>query len=447
MSNLNIEPLNLLLKDVSSGASNLFDALQEAQLGRFEVEGVGTCQLLHVNIIADSDPACYYQMIEQTPYQGCAYTLLLLLVRDYFYCESNERFERIIHHAGPKGLAFIIKALLAEYVNPQRISQDNSPLVMQILRNRADVRPILMLVTVLVLIYETQGALDEADVNPPGSVIRQRKMGLLRKVLDEFNCKGAISNSEFVRLFGIENLWDADLMCRVEETGKSLLFDERYAAALMVARQLELELSDHDYEELALDALFYNSRASCWQTKHWRTLSVYIADTIAGLQEVGSVWKNVSTMAVQTLHRQSHQYYLGDSGNGLCSELYLCMLPNLIYNLLSEKKVDLAVKVWERAWNECLTALYSWTLPIVPFHVAQLLFYHKVMDMPSDVCSKSSVQMLNELPSVFLPGGCIESTANACLSTLARNCRELERIRLYDPLLYQKLEHPHAVCK
>ena len=30
MSNLNIEPLNLLLKDVSSGASNLFDALQEA---------------------------------------------------------------------------------------------------------------------------------------------------------------------------------------------------------------------------------------------------------------------------------------------------------------------------------------------------------------------------------------------------------------------------------
>jgi hypothetical protein len=215
----------------------------------------------------------------------------------------------------------------------------------------------------------------------------------------------------------------------------------------MVSRQLMLVLPYAEYKMLILGALRHNSQASSWEERGWRTLSAYLADAIASIDDVEELWQKVALSYVQALHRQSHQYYLGASSNGCSGELYLCMLPNLVDRLLSAGRMELAARVWTRAWNECLTALYSWTLPIVPFHVAQLLFYHKVVDLPSGMCSKSSVQMLNELPSVFLPGGRIESTANACLSTLVRNCRNLERIKLYDPLLYQKLEHPHTVCK
>lgn len=432
--------LNLMLRKSASVEYRLFEILRESQAGCYEIEGDDIRRLLQLNELAHSDADRYFSMIEQTGYHKCAYALLLLLTRDYYYVPMDDSFGGFIEKAGLKGLALIIKALLAEYVNLQNSAQDNGQLIMQIFRLRADVRPSLILTIVTILIYETQGALDVDTKNVPGAVIRQRKIDLLKKIIDAYNQGDQISTESFECFFGITQGWDVDGVRRAEETGRSLLSDEKYAAALMVSRQLELELSSREYEMLVLGALYHNSQASSWQERNWRTLSAYLVDAIASRDDAEDLWQRVSLAFVQALHRQSHRYYLGDSSNGCREEVYLCMLPNLVDKLLSAKRMGLAVQVWERAWNDCLTALYSWTLPVVPFYVAQLLFYHKVMDIPAGLCPRSSVQMLDELPLVFLPGGSIEDTANACLLTVSRECKKLERIKIQDPLLYHKLE-------
>ncbi len=447
MDKVNEDLFNLMAGKSASGEYCLFDVLQESRVGSCEIEGVDIRYLLQLNDLVRNDAERYFSMIEQTRHYECAYVLLLFLVREHFYSPMNDSFRDIVEKAGEKGLVLIVKAMLLEYLNPQDGAQDNGQLVMQILRLRADVRDSLILTIVLVLIYETQGALDGTLENLPRIAIRQRKLDLLKKVVDEYNKSSQISTDVFRQYFGIEKGWDVEEMRRAEETGKMLRFDERYAAALMVSRQLMLALPGAEYEMLILGALRYNSQASIWKERSWCTLSVYLADAIASIDDVEELWQKVALSYVQALHRLSHQYYLGDSSNGCSGELYLCMLPNLIDRLLSAGRMELATRVWTRAWNDCLTALYSWPLPIVPFHVTQLLLYHKVMGIPSDLCSRSSVQMLNDLPSVFLPGGYIENTANACLSTLSRNCKDFDQIKLDDPMLYQKLEHHLENCK
>ena len=447
MDKVNEDLFNLMAGKSASGEYCLFDVLQESRVGSCEIEGVDIRCLLQLNDLVRNDAERYFSMIEQTRHYECAYVLLLFLVREHFYSPMNDSFRDIVEKAGEKGLVLIVKAMLLEYLNPQDGAQDNGQLVMQILRLRADVRDSLILTIVLVLIYETQGALDGTLENLPRIAIRQRKLDLLKKVVDEYNKSSQISTDVFRQYFGIEKGWDVEEMRRAEETGKMLRFDERYAAALMVSRQLMLALPGAEYEMLILGALRYNSQASIWKERSWCTLSAYLADAIASIDDVEELWQKVALSYVQALHRLSHQYYLGDSSNGCSGELYLCMLPNLIDRLLSAGRMELATRVWTRAWNDCLTALYSWPLPIVPFHVTQLLLYHKVMGIPSDLCSRSSVQMLNDLPSVFLPGGYIENTANACLSTLSRNCKDFDQIKLDDPMLYQKLEHHLENCK
>lgn len=447
MDKVNEDLFNLMAGKSASGEYCLFDVLQGSRVGSCKIEGVDIRCLLQLNGLVQNDAERYFSMIEQTRHYECAYVLLLFLAREHFYSPMNDSFRDIVEKAGEKGLALIVKAMLLEYLNPQDGSQDNGQLVMQILRLRADVRASIILTIVLVLIYETQGALEGTTENMPRTAIRQRKFDLLKNVVDEYNKSSQIPADVFGHFFGIEKGWNVEEMRRAEETGKMLRFDERYAAALMVSRQLMLALPYAKYEMLILGALRHNSQASSWEERSWRTLSAYLADAIASIDDVEELWQKVALSYVQALHRQSHQYYLGASSNGRSGELYLCMLPNLVDRLLSAGRMELAARVWTRAWNDCLTALYSWTLPIVPFHVTQLLFFHKVMDIPSDLYSRSSVQMLNDLPLVFLPGGCIENTANACLSTLSRNCKNFDKIKFNDPMLYQKLEQHLVNCK
>ena len=203
MDKVNEDLFNLMAGKSASGEYCLFDVLQESRVGSCEIEGVDIRCLLQLNDLVRNDAERYFSMIEQTRHYECAYVLLLFLVREHFYSPMNDSFRDIVEKAGEKGLVLIVKAMLLEYLNPQDGAQDNGQLVMQILRLRADVRDSLILTIVLVLIYETQGALDGTLENLPRIAIRQRKLDLLKKVVDEYNKSSQISTDVFRQYFGI----------------------------------------------------------------------------------------------------------------------------------------------------------------------------------------------------------------------------------------------------
>lgn len=425
-----------LMQDVASRKMCLFELYRESREHRRK-DDLCIYDFLKLNELASKDLVRYCSILEGTSHVSTAYTLINILSGDWMYGKLNRDYDRFVAMAGERCLKLLIESLVENFCNPRDISQDNEAAIYRILDLRDDLRPMLLLGTASDLIYETCGALQPRKVGEDEvESIRGRKIALLERITTKYKSDILrISEDDIRKFFGYEDRWSDDEYRNARETGKSLGFNEGCAAALMTIRQFDISIPKREFSKLIVGALQFNSLASVWKVDNQSVLSVYLADSLVEGCDEQLIVDIVLEGLVAALYRQSHSYYLGNSESTRVADMYLWMLPDLVARLADKGDYALARRIFDRGWNDCLTALYSWVLPVTPLHVIQLLFYYRVFKLRShegDGCAK----LIEDLPQVCISNGQWVKIEDACLGTIRRNCINPQDLQEISPDIY-----------
>lgn len=426
-----------LTQDMVSHKSCLFELYRESRENYRQIEKFHVYDFLKINELVDKDVKRYCSIIEHASYVSVAYILIDVLSNEWKYGELNEDFERFVTHAGERCLLLLIESFLEDFCNSRDNNQNNEAAIYRILDLRIDLRPVLLLGIASNLIYATFGALrSRKDGTDRREMLRERKISLLEKITDKYKLDISRITENIIRnFFGYDCKRLDDNYRNTRETGKPLGFNEGFAAALMAIRQFDISISESEFSKLVIGALQYNSLASVWKVDNQNVLSVYLADSLVEGCGKQSILDIVCKEVVNTLYRQSHSYYLGNSDGTRAAELYLWMLPDLVARLADKGDCSLANLIFDRGWNDCITALYSWVLPSTPLHVIQLLFYYRVFKLISREGSECA-NLLEGMPQVCMPNGQWVKVADACVGTIERNCADLQKLKELSSTLY-----------
>lgn len=435
-----IEQMIAVLKTEKGRRTDLGFSVMKASygLGR-SIEGRDWYDFMAVNELAEKDPERYFSIIETTPYDDIAGEMLCVLLMPFRHKGASEDFVSLIAHLGAKGALLMIRLLIDDYVDV-RTKDTNQDLIWAIVDASEEYRRMLLMGALAYMIYSTRGALEQKSGNELADAVRDVKLRFLDEIVGryELDC-GNLGYDDLVRFFNLNAVGDTEQLERMQETGLSGRLVGCYADALMLARRIDIKLTEAQLWSLTRGALLSNDISHYWATRDLPTLSLYLADAICSSEDVCGMWTRVSKVMRQALYRESRQYYLGSSGRSKSVELYLCLVPSLIENVIDDRRLADAYEIWREAWNACVTALYSWTIPSVPFHIAQFLFVYKVVHLSPYTKEWDNDQLLSQLPVVWLQAGRFENVATACLITLAKNLPDRSMLKDYEPKLFERL--------
>lgn len=407
-------------------------------LGR-SIEGYDLYDFLPINELVEKDPERYFSIIETTPCDEIASEMLFVLLMPFRHKVASGDFASLVSHLGVRGALLVIRILIDDYVD-MRTKDTNQDLIWAIIDASEEYRGMLLMGTLAYVIYSTRGALEQKLGNELADSVRDVKLRLMDEIMDRYESDcSKLGYDDFVCFFNLNAVGDTEQLERMQETGLSGRLEGCYADALMLARRLDMKLTEDQLWSLTRGALLSNDISHYWATRDLPTLSLYLADAICSSGDARGMWKQVSNAMQQALYRESRQYYLGAPGRSKSVELYLCLVPNVIENLIADDHLADACAIWFEAWNVCVTALYSWTIPSVPFHIVQFLFVYKVVYLSPYTKVWDNDKLLSQLPVVWLQAGCFENVATACLRTLARNLPDGSFLGDNEPDLSERL--------
>lgn len=435
-----IEQMIAVLKSGVGRRTDLGFGVMKVSYGSVRsIEGYDCYDFMKVNELADKDPDRYFSIIETTPYDDIASEMLCVLLMPFRRKGASEDFVSLIAHFGAKGALLMIRLLIDDYVDV-RTKDTNQDLIWAIIDASEEYRSMLLMGTLAYVIYSTRGALEQKLGNELADSVRDAKLRLMDEIVDRYesDCSN-LGYDDFVCFFNLNAVRDTEQLERMQETGLSGRLEGCYADALMLARRLDMKLTEDQLWSLTRGALLSNDISHYWATRDLPTLSLYLADAICSSGDACGMWARLSNAMQQALYRESRQYYLGGPGRSKSVELYLCLVPNVIENLIADDHLADAYAIWFEAWNACVTALYSWTIPSVPFHIVQFLFVYKVVYLSPYTKEWDNEQLLSQLPVVWLQAGHFEKVANACLKTLSKNLQDKSMLKDNEPKLFSRL--------
>lgn len=435
-----IEQMIAVLKSEKGRRADLGFGVMKVSYGTARsVDGYDCYDFMAVNELAEKDPDRYFSVIETTQYDDIASEMLCGLLMPFSHKGATEDFMSLFMHLGAKGVLLLLRLLIDDYVDV-RTMDTNQDLIWAIIDASEEYRGMLLMGTLAYVIYSTRGALEQKLGNELADSVRDVKLRLMDEIMDRYESDcSKLGYDDFVCFFNLNAVGDTEQLERMQETGLSGRLEGCYADALMLARRLDMKLTEDQLWSLTRGALLSNDISHYWATRDLPTLSLYLADAICSSGDARGMWKQVSNAMQQALYRESRQYYLGAPGRSKSVELYLCLVPNVIENLIADDQLADACAIWFEAWNVCVTALYSWTIPSVPFHIVQFLFVYKVVYLSPYTKVWDNDKLLSQLPVVWLQAGCFENVATACLRTLARNLPDGSFLGDNEPDLSERL--------
>ena len=404
-----------------------------------DVAGYARCDFLKINEIAKREPNRYFNVIEKSQYCDVANEMLWCLLKPFFYKSCNSDFLHLVAHMGVKGAMLSMRLLMDAYVDAQT-QNTNKDLLFAIINAKTEHRRTLLMGTLAYIIFTTSGALELKTGNPLADSMREAKV----KLLEDFACCyesdcRKLSFNDISFFFQLNSTWDKEQVDRAIYTGMPCELSGCYSDALMLVCRLGIELDPEQVISLILGAMFSNDSSRYWTTGPLPTLSLYITDALYSVSNTMSMWEKLSYAMRQYFFRESRQYYLGAPGTNRAAELFLCAVPGVIEKLIAGEQMEEACKVWYDTWNYCLTALYSWAIPSLPFHIVQFLFVYKVVNLSPHIKDFDNYKLLLQLPFIRLMDGRIENVAMACLKALAQNLPDKSTLKDNEPKLLEKL--------
>lgn len=214
-----------------------------------------------------------------------------------------------------------------------------------------------------------------------------------------------------------------------------------YAEALIVASACGIVLLRDECVKSCTLALFCADRSHMWRQKILKSDSLFMADLIAGFDDVGAVWKDIRMNAKHLLYRGLHEYHTGKTVSlSDRMEVFVGTAFLLTCDLCNKDRKREAEMVWVPAWSECVTALYALTLtngfiPLIQYFFvkAGLCFTNESEIVPS------GRELLKQLPLVeLMPDKCVDC-AEECLRALRANLDDVASLRIQekDPELWK----------
>ena len=435
-----IEQVILALEAGEGPKTDLGFSLMKAPNGSCRsVAGCDWYSLMAFNELAWKDPDRYFGAIEAARLDGIASEMLCGLLMPFRHKGATVDFVSLFAHLGAKGALLVVRLLVDDYMDVRTMGT-NKDLIWAIIDAKVEYRTILLMGMLAYMIYSTRGALEEKSGNAVVDSIRDAKLRFLDESVDRYEADcGKLGYDDLVGFFNLHAVGDVEQMDWMQDTGLPGRLAGYYADALMLARRLDLNLTEDQICSLTRGSLLSNDQSHYWTTRDLSTLSLYLADAICSSEDACGMWNRMSNVIRQTLFREARQYYLGAPGRSKSAELYLCMVPSLIENIIANGRLSEAYVIWRAAWNDCVTALYSWTIPSVPFHIVQFLFVYKVVHLSPYAKEWDNDNVLLQLPFVWLHAGRLEDVATACLKTLAKNLPDRSMLKDNEPKLYERL--------
>ncbi len=291
-------------------------------------------------------------------------------------------------------------------------------------------KPAILLAVVSLIVFNLDGRL-HGDKDGEGSTSRRAgHADILRAFLLSLDpeIKKATKSIDIELIsafFGLDTAGDAKLLTRCKETGEISAAEGRlYAQALIVARLIDAELTQEQWGMLLQRSLLFKDRSVTWEDGGYKTFGLFAGQAISRADNPLCLWDEVLAWWNATI-------YLSINGDNQARyearlDAYLASAACAIDDLLYPKDynngrmdVETAFHIWKRAWNDCITALYSCFFPNGSFLTAQALFTYAALKFIDRV---DIGELADQLPFVELRSHTRIDTRKACLYNLLENC-------------------------
>lgn len=298
----------------------------------------------------------------------------------------------------------------------------------------------LAVVAVSHIVYLLQGDIAESKEDRYGrrNKFKDRVFGLYKSIEPQIPDLLPFVDIEMLSvLFGLDSAnGDAAELSRFRETGALPSGINRpYAQALMLARLIDAVLSQSEWTLLLSRSLTFPDRSQYWEIKAHKSLGIYAGAVVAQADNPMKIWTDCRANWNQRIYRTLHEYNKASSNYAAETifDAYLstavCAIDNLLYrpqmrgagnNTPTDTDMGTAFAIWQDAWNDCETALYSRFLPTTAFHMIQVLFVYAALKF-SRYRRLDLIYLLDRLPVVELQQIGRQDVRNACLKTLHSN--------------------------
>ena len=291
-------------------------------------------------------------------------------------------------------------------------------------------KPAILLAVVSLIVFNLEGRL-HGDKDVEGSTSRRAgHADILRAFLLSLDpeIKKAAKSIDLELIsafFGLDIAGDAESIAGGKETGEIPAMAGRlYAQALIVARLIDAELTQEQWGVLLQRSLLFDDRGISWEDGGYKTFGLFAGQALSRADDPRRLWDEVLAWWNAAIYKDIN----GDDQARREARLdaYLASAASAIDDLLYPKDynngrtdAETALYIWQRVWDDCITALYSRFFPNGPFLTVQALFAYAALKFIDNVDIR---ELADQLPFVELRSHTRIDTRKACLYNLIENC-------------------------
>ena len=219
-----------------------------------------------------------------------------------------------------------------------------------------------------------------------------------------------------------------------------------YSLLFLMAKELDLPLSNQEWRQLAFASVVFQSASVYWKADRsaFSLLGLNICDWISRTKVPVTTAMTIRRFVDAIWYRMRAEYLTG-SFTRLCkiAELDLMIRVCLIDHLLHDGDYDSANKLFDITWADCSLGLYLGERDVwnAPYNYIQFLFYYKVAKLDPHFGQWHNADLLNGLP---LRGRDNDSLTcrEICIDCLLKNESTVpwNDIAVFDPKLNNEIQ-------
>lgn len=402
---------------------------QQSLVGMCEPLGIDRHYFWKINDSAEKEPALYWECLEALrPFarellwllvspqsQGCDTSLLSKLVNALPSCRSKDG-RRIDRWMG---------FLLIDVVIRDLIWTDGwvcKTLEMFLSECKSDDRQIYLLNMLDTIICCAEGVFEELQEERERRREYKQKLKNVSRFLEDRYVEmiTKLVESDFKNYFGIGD--EDEAFHEMALIGKLPVGMRYYSRALLVRNLYSVPISMQLSKMLVGWAIAFDDTSHFWKYRDYRAVSLAAANCMCGMNDFESFWNEYTEAFSQVLYVGLHGY---------CSKeqhryderirMYLETAVAIVDNFCLEKNFEIALMVWQDAWNVCVTALYGWVSSDSPVNMIQCLYTYRMKYMSGSSPHEMSTALLEQLPVMVVRNGNMINVHDACRQTLQRN--------------------------
>lgn len=292
-------------------------------------------------------------------------------------------------------------------------------------------RPAIVLAIVSQIVFALQGNMSDRGNEHDSSAIQEKNKTTLRTFYQSIipDIEKLIKHIDLDLLsafYGLDIAMDIAIIKDAIETGLIPHANGRlYAQALIVARLIDIELTDKQWSMLLQRSLLFEDCALSWNDRSYKSLGIYAGAVITLTEKPMEVWADAITAWNRLVYRAINgleDQVKYESRLDAYFSAAACTIDGLLIGsratIKGKKAADLAWEIWQRAWSDCVDALHSCFFPTAAFHMSQALFVYAVLNFLDKI---DYTVMLNQLPWVMLRNRGSANSRTMALVNLAKN--------------------------